>query len=95
MHEDVRDLRHKIAEGKVLIIAGTGVSIAATSSEGCTKMENPNHPASWTGLLKAGVEYCYNNANYAELRPNLDWMRTGLDARQLPPELGAHDVEVC
>jgi tetratricopeptide (TPR) repeat protein len=43
------DLRNEIAEGHVLAIVGAGVSIGATGAEPV---------ASWTGLLKNGVERC-------------------------------------
>lgn len=49
-HDPVEDLRSEIAKGRVLAIVGAGVSIAAT--------EGKQPVASWTGLLKDGVERC-------------------------------------
>ena len=43
------DLKQRIADGKALVIVGTGVSIAATADAPC---------ASWKGLLRDGVERC-------------------------------------
>jgi hypothetical protein len=45
----INDLKSEIAQQRVLIIAGAGVSIGATRGEQC---------ASWTGLLKHGAERC-------------------------------------
>jgi hypothetical protein len=43
------DLRNEVAKGRVLAIVGAGVSIGATKGETV---------ASWTGLLKSGLERC-------------------------------------
>src|SRR5207302_1482168 len=48
------DLVERLARGKVVILAGTGVSIAATRS--------PDHPGgkpqtSWPGLLEHGINF--------------------------------------
>ena len=49
----IRKLKEDIANGHVVIIAGTGVSIAACGNE---KIDG--HPvASWPGLLQHGLEY--------------------------------------
>jgi tetratricopeptide (TPR) repeat protein len=45
----IGELKREIAQQRVLIIAGAGVSIGATKNEQC---------ASWTGLLKHGAERC-------------------------------------
>ncbi len=47
--DPVEDLRQEIEKGHVLVVVGSGVSLAAT---------NGNPLASWTGLLKDGVERC-------------------------------------
>ncbi|HEX3128438.1 MAG TPA: tetratricopeptide repeat protein [Thermoanaerobaculia bacterium] len=47
-YSPVDDLRQEIANGHVLIVVGTGVSLAATGES----------VASWQGLLKNGVERC-------------------------------------
>jgi hypothetical protein len=50
----IQKLKEDIAQGRVVIIAGTGVSIAARGNQ---LIEN--HPvASWPGLLQNGLEYC-------------------------------------
>jgi len=50
----IQKLKEDIAQGRVVIIAGTGVSIAA-----CGNQLIENHPvASWPGLLQNGLEYC-------------------------------------
>jgi hypothetical protein len=50
----IQKLKEDIAQGHVVIIAGTGVSIAA-----CGNQLIENHPvASWPGLLQNGLEYC-------------------------------------
>jgi tetratricopeptide (TPR) repeat protein len=48
-YSPVNDLRQEIAKGHVLVVVGTGVSLAATDGESV---------ASWQGLLKDGVERC-------------------------------------
>jgi len=45
----LQDLKREIATGQLLVIVGTGVSIAATKNSAA---------ASWTGLLKSGVDRC-------------------------------------
>jgi tetratricopeptide (TPR) repeat protein len=45
----VDDLRQEIEKGRVLVVVGTGVSLAATGGASV---------ASWQGLLKDGVERC-------------------------------------
>jgi hypothetical protein len=50
----IQKLKEDIAQGRVVIIAGTGVSIAA-----CGNQLIESHPvASWPGLLQNGLEYC-------------------------------------
>jgi hypothetical protein len=50
----IQKLKEDITQGRVVIIAGTGVSIAA-----CGNQLIENHPvASWPGLLQNGLEYC-------------------------------------
>jgi parallel beta-helix repeat protein len=50
----IEKLKEDIARGRVLIIAGTGVSIAA-----CGDQKIEGHPvASWVGLLQHGLEEC-------------------------------------
>jgi hypothetical protein len=50
----IQKLKEDIAKGRVVIIAGTGVSI-----EACGNQEIEGHPvASWPGLLQHGLEYC-------------------------------------
>jgi hypothetical protein len=50
----IQKLKEDIAQGRVVIIAGTGVSIAA-----CGNQLIENYPvASWPGLLQNGLEYC-------------------------------------
>jgi hypothetical protein len=50
----IEKLQEDIAQGRVVIIVGTGVSIAA-----CGDQLIENHPvASWPGLLQNGLEYC-------------------------------------
>ena len=50
----IEKLQEDIAQGRVVIVAGTGVSIAASGNQ---LIEN--HPvASWPGLLQHGLEYC-------------------------------------
>ena len=62
------DLRKLIAEKKVLVIVGSGVSIAATQ----------NAPAaSWKGLLKLGVQRC------RDLDPELDEDSTNILAAEI------------
>jgi hypothetical protein len=53
-YDPVDDLRQEIEEGRVLVVVGTGVSLAATGSESV---------ASWQGLLKDGVERCQGLRN--------------------------------
>jgi len=43
------DLRREVEHKHLLIVVGTGVSLAATGN-------NPN--ASWAGLLRHGANYC-------------------------------------
>ncbi len=45
----LRKLRHEIEQGRMLVVVGAGVSIAATGDE---------RLASWTGLLRDGAERC-------------------------------------
>lgn len=45
----LQELRHEIEQGRMLVVVGAGVSIAATGDE---------HLASWTGLLRNGAERC-------------------------------------
>ena len=55
------DLRKLIAEKKVLVIVGSGVSLAATRSDPSNHSNPSDHSAraaSWTGLLQLGVEHC-------------------------------------
>ena len=50
----IEKLQEDIAQGRVVIVAGTGVSIAASGNQ---LVEN--YPvASWPGLLQHGLEYC-------------------------------------
>jgi hypothetical protein len=50
----IQKLKEDITQGHVVIIAGTGVSVAA-----CENQLIENHPvASWPGLLLNGLEYC-------------------------------------
>ncbi len=50
----IQKLKEDITQGHVVIIAGTGVSVAA-----CENQLIENHPvASWPGLLQNGLEYC-------------------------------------
>jgi hypothetical protein len=50
----IQKLKDDIAQGRIGIIAGTGVSIAA-----CGNPKVENHPvASWAGLLQRGLQYC-------------------------------------
>ena len=50
----IQKLKTDIAQGRVVIIAGTGVSIA-----GCGGQKIEGHlVASWPGLLQHGLEYC-------------------------------------
>jgi hypothetical protein len=53
-HELIDDLRAEIAKGHVLVVVGTGVSLAAACEAPDTSV------ASWTGLLLNGVERCAN-----------------------------------
>jgi hypothetical protein len=47
-------LKKDIAQGRVVTIAGTGVSITA-----CGNQKIEKHPvATWDGLLRHGLEYC-------------------------------------
>jgi hypothetical protein len=48
----VKDLRAQLKAGDVLVIAGAGVSVAATA-EGAP---DSGHVASWQGLLADGIE---------------------------------------
>ncbi len=48
------ELRHEISQGRILAVAGAGISIAATGGD-CL--------ASWTGLLRHGVERCVEVAS--------------------------------
>lgn len=48
------DLRHEISRGRMLVVVGAGVSIAATGD---------NALASWTGLLRDGAERCMEVAD--------------------------------
>ncbi|HJX30056.1 MAG TPA: SIR2 family protein [Thermoanaerobaculia bacterium] len=45
----LQELRHEIEQGRMLVVVGAGVSIAATEDE---------RLASWTGLLRNGAERC-------------------------------------
>lgn len=45
----LQELRHEIEQGRMLIVIGAGVSIAATGNE---------RLASWTGLLRDGAKRC-------------------------------------
>ena len=50
----IQKLKEDITQGRVVIIAGTGVSIAA-----CGNQEIEGYPvASWAGLLQHGLAYC-------------------------------------
>jgi hypothetical protein len=50
----MQKLKEDITQGRVVIIAGTGVSIAA-----CGNQLIENHPvASWPGLLQSALEHC-------------------------------------
>src|SRR5271165_3291187 len=50
----IQKLKEDIAQGRVVIIAGTGVSIAA-----CGNQEIEGYAvASWDGLLQHGLAYC-------------------------------------
>ena len=50
----IQKLKQDIAQSRIVIIAGTGVSIAA-----CGNQMIEGHPvASWVGLLQHGLEYC-------------------------------------
>jgi tetratricopeptide (TPR) repeat protein len=48
----VDDLRREIAQGRVLVIVGAGVSVAATAGTAGQRF------ASWTGLLSSGIDRC-------------------------------------
>ena len=52
------DLRKLVAEKKVLIIVGSGVSLAATRTDRSDPSDQSSRAASWTGLLQLGVEHC-------------------------------------
>ncbi|MBI1929456.1 SUMF1/EgtB/PvdO family nonheme iron enzyme [Candidatus Poribacteria bacterium] len=63
MSEQLRkDIRDEIAEGRVVVVVGAGVSIAATKGASV---------ASWDGLLKDGVRYCREVAGAPEQWANL------------------------
>jgi SIR2-like domain len=52
----IQKLKEDIPKGRVVIIAGTGVSIAA-----CGNQKIEGYPvASWAGLLQHGLAYCRN-----------------------------------
>ena len=52
----IQKLKEDIVQGRVVIIAGTGVSITA-----CGNQKIEGHPvASWAGLLQHGLAYCKN-----------------------------------
>ena len=51
-HDLADDLRAEIAQGHVLVVVGTGVSLAASGEDPSTSV------ASWTGLLENGVDRC-------------------------------------
>jgi len=53
MSKLVDDLKREVAEGRVTVIVGAGVSIAATLDPA----RKPN-VASWKGLLESGVDEC-------------------------------------
>ena len=50
----IQKLKEDIAHGRIVIIAGTGISIQA-----CGNQKIEGYPvASWPGLLQHGLEYC-------------------------------------
>jgi tetratricopeptide (TPR) repeat protein len=59
----LEDLRMEIARGRAIAIIGAGVSIASTGG---------NALASWSGLLKHGVDYCLE---FGHPPPRPDWAR--------------------
>ena len=79
MGELLDDLRDLIADRQVIVIAGAGVSIAASGGDRC---------ASWTGLLHSGATRC------EELKLNLsdgwgDRVRGDIDSGDLDDMLPA------
>jgi hypothetical protein len=55
------ELRTGVAAGRMLVVVGAGVSIAATAREGAqegSRKDGERGVASWTGLLRDGAERC-------------------------------------
>jgi tetratricopeptide (TPR) repeat protein len=77
-YSPVDDLRNEIANGHVLVVVGTGVSLAATDGESV---------ASWRGLLKNGVERCQTLRSLSD--PEADALRADIDSGSLDRLLSA------
>lgn len=58
----IRDLQNEIKNGRVVVVVGAGVSIAAT---------NGASVASWVGLLNDGARYCVDVIGASEQWANL------------------------
>jgi hypothetical protein len=63
-------LKDDIAQGRVVIVAGTGVSIAACGNQ---KVEN-YQVASWAGLLQHGLAYCRTLGIVMSLPRRIGWV---------------------
>jgi tetratricopeptide (TPR) repeat protein len=74
MTSAIDDLRKQIEKGDVLVIVGAGVSIGAT---------NRAEVASWTGLLRDGVEHCME---FAIPKPSAKWRSVVLQEIELGEE---------
>ena len=72
----VDDLKQHIASGHVVVVVGTGVSVAT-----CENQQVDGFPvATWTGLLKHGVHFCQhteNALNAKEAKSLLGQIRVG------------------
>lgn len=63
MDADLNDLKESLAKGRVVIVAGAGVTMAATA----TKKQPRGAPtACWTGLLEHGIDYCFDSEDEKE-----------------------------
>ncbi len=72
----VDDLKQHISHGQVVVVAGTGISVAT-----CENQQVGSFPvATWTGLLKHGVDFCQHTEsalNAKEARSVLGQIKVG------------------
>ena len=77
-------LRAEIEAGQITVVVGTGTSIYATDRQPA---------ASWTGLLRLGVQFC---ETWSKPKPHSEWLTKQLDQLNNPtlPNLLEVAVEI-